>query len=182
MDVETLKPGQCINDAIIKFWMNWLKTPRSPHDAVADVHVFSTYFVSGIMNHGYNPSMQRWLKRVNIFDKKLLILPIHAGHHWSLVAVFNPKLIMQTKKRMSTPNYTGDVSCMVHLDSLGSTTIHDRISIGNSVRLVLNKEWDRHYNNGTDRTNMPFNHRSFKLHCPKGKLNSSVMYVFDDQL
>ena len=171
MDVNTLKPRQCLNDTIIKFWLNWLSTPRSPCDIAAEVHVFSSFFISGVMDNGYNQSMQKWLKRVNIFERKLLIFPVHAGHHWSLVAVINPKLIMQTKRGLSTQNlnYTGDVSCMIHFDSLGSFTIHDRAQIGNVVRLVLNKEWERYYNNAIDKTNLPFNHRSFKLHCPFGK-------------
>ena len=169
-DVATLKPHQLLNDVIINTWLKWLTTPRSYNDTNSDVHVFSSYFISSVMVNGYNKSLRRWLKKVNVFEKKLLLFPIHAAYHWSLIAVISPKLIKQTSTRYGDPNYSRGVSCMIHLDSLGSSTMHDRHQHGWAIRGVLNVEWGRHYNDSLDKAAKPFTHRTFQLHCPSGKL------------
>eukprot|EP00984_Skeletonema_dohrnii_P026735 scaffold16130_cov152-Skeletonema_dohrnii-CCMP3373.AAC.2 len=135
MDASTLKPERCLNDSIINFWMSWLITPRSPQDTNSPIHAFSTHFLAGVMTNGYTDSLQRWLKRVNIFEKKLLLFPVHLGHHWSLIAVLNPKLIKQTRARWGSTNYTRNVTCMLRLDSLGCTTIHDGSQLAYAIRL-----------------------------------------------
>lgn len=170
MDASTLKPERCLNDSIINFWMSWLVTPRSPQDTSSPIHAFSTHFLAGVMTNGYTDSLQRWLKRVNIFEKKLLLFPVHLGHHWSLIAVLNPKLIKQTRARWGSNNYTRNVTCMLRLDSLGCTTIHDGSQLAYAIRLVLNKEWGRHFNTNLDQDSRPFNHRdkACQLHFPQG--------------
>ena len=170
MDASTLKPERCLNDSIINFWMSWLITPRSPQDTNSPIHAFSTHFLAGVMTNGYTDSLQRWLKRVNIFEKKLLLFPVHLGHHWSLIAVLNPKLIKQTRARWGSNNYTRNVTCMLRLDSLGCTTIHDGSQLAYAIRLVLNKEWGRHFNTNLDQDSRPFNHRdkACQLHFPQG--------------
>jgi hypothetical protein len=32
-------------------------------------------------------------KKINVFEKKLIFIPIYADHHWSLCVVVNPGLI-----------------------------------------------------------------------------------------
>ena len=170
MDLDTLRPQQCLNDAVLNFWFKWVTTPRSPQDTSSQVYVCSTYFLPGVLAEGYNSRYQKWLKKVNLFEKKLVIFPVHLGHHWSLVAVINPGLIKQTKARWGDTSYTGDVTAMIHLDSLGSSSVHDKEQLGSAVRDVLNKEWDRHNNDALDKTDRPFTHRqSFKILFPRGK-------------
>jgi hypothetical protein len=180
-DVATLKPHQLLNDVIINSWLKWLTTPRSRNDTNSDVHVFSSYFISAVMANGYNKSLQRWLKKVNIFEKKLLLFPIHAGYHWSLIAVISPKLIKQTSKRYGEPNYSQGVTCMIHLDSLGSSTVHDRHQLGWAIRGVLNVEWGRHFNDTLDKEAKPFTHRTFQLHCPSGKLELELKEMMSSE-
>eukprot|EP00984_Skeletonema_dohrnii_P033870 scaffold31937_cov184-Skeletonema_dohrnii-CCMP3373.AAC.1 len=55
---------------------------------------------------------------------------------------------------------------MIHLDSLGSSTVHDRHQLGWAIRGVLNVEWGRHFNDTLDKEAKPFTHRTFKLHYP----------------
>lgn len=170
MDLNTLNPKCCLNDSIINFFLKWLITPRTPTDKSSSAYAFSTYFLSKVLTEGYTPTLQRWLAKVNVFEKKLLLVPVHFAHHWSLVAIFNPGKIKQTQRRWLDQNYTGEVTAMMHFDSLGPNTIHDRKAIANAVRLVLNIEWDKRYNNTLDQFSRPFTHRgSCDLICPKGK-------------
>ena len=34
-----------------------------------------------------------WTKSVNVFEKKLIFVPVHADEHWSLCVIVNPGLI-----------------------------------------------------------------------------------------
>ena len=86
--------------------------------------------------------------------------------------MLNPGLIKKTKARWGDEKYTGHVTAMIHLDSLGSRTMHNRQKLACAVRDVLNKEWDKYYNNNAlDKFSRPFTHRhkSFQLHCPTGE-------------
>lgn len=120
--------------------------------------------------------MKKFLKNVNIFEKKIVMFPVHLASHWSLVAVLNPNLIKQTKARFGDTTYSKDVTAMIHLDSLGSGTLHNRREIAQAVRNVLNAEWRRHHDDALDRFEMPFSHRhkSFQLHFPEGERSLSV--------
>ena len=171
MDLATLKPEQWLNDAVLQFWFKWISTPRCPDDNASSVHICSTYLLSGVLSEGYSDKMKKFLKKVNIFEKKIVMFPVHLASHWSLVAVLNPNLIKQTKTRFGDPTYSRDVTAMIHLDSLGSGTVHSRKQIAQAIRNVLNAEWRRYHDDALDRCEMPFSHRhkSFQLHCPVGK-------------
>ena len=170
MDVNTLKPKECLNDSIINFWLKWLITPRSPDDAQTSIYAFSTHFLSGVLSNGYNESLQRWLKKVNIFQYQMLLFPVHLGFHWSIIAVLNPMLINQTKTRWNDESYTRNVTCMIRLDSLGCSTIHDGSQIAYALRSVLNTEWAKHCVTALDQETRPFSHRHnvCKLISPEG--------------
>ena len=172
MDLATLKPGQWLNDAVLQFWFKWISTPRCPDDNASSVHICSTYLLSGVLSEGYSDRMKKFLKKVNIFEKKIVMFPVHLASHWSLVAVLNPNLIKQTKARFGDTTYSRDVTAMIHLDSLGSVSVHSRKQIAQAVRNVLNAEWRRHHGDALlDRFEMPFSHRhkSFQMHCPEGE-------------
>ena len=171
MDFATLEPEECLNDAVLNFWFKWVTTLRCPEDKTSSVHICSTFLLSSVLNDGYNERYQKWLKNVNIFDKSMVLFPVHLAHHWSLIVVLNPKLINQTKRRWNDPMYTGDVFAMIHLDSLGCGTVHNKQHLARAVRDILNKEWDKYNNNALDKTNRPFSHRheSCKLYSPKGE-------------
>lgn len=176
MDFETLKPEQWLNDAVLNFWFKWITVQRTPNDRTSSIHICSTYFLSGVVNEGYNDSYQRWLKNVNIFDKRIILFPVHLAHHWSLVIVVNPKFIRQTKVRWGDERYTRDVTALIHLDPLGSGTVHNKQRLGRAVRDILNKEWDKHCNNTLDQCERPFTHRhnACRLYSPSGKCYTCV--------
>ena len=51
-----------------------------------DVYVYSTFFYLKLSRDGYE-AVYRWTKSVDIFNFRLLIVPIHLGTHWCLATV-----------------------------------------------------------------------------------------------
>uniref|UniRef100_A0A8C5LQ87 SUMO specific peptidase 3 n=1 Tax=Leptobrachium leishanense TaxID=445787 RepID=A0A8C5LQ87_9ANUR len=50
------------------------------------VHFFNSFFYDKLRTKGYE-GVKRWTKNVEIFNKQLLLIPIHLEVHWSLVCV-----------------------------------------------------------------------------------------------
>ena len=59
------------------------------------VHCFNTNFLSTFFSRGYK-AVRRWTKKVDIFQKDILIIPCHvSSNHWTLAAVdFSKKTII----------------------------------------------------------------------------------------
>ncbi|XP_054556447.1 sentrin-specific protease 5 isoform X2 [Talpa occidentalis] len=50
------------------------------------VHFFNSFFHRQLVTKGYN-GVKRWTKKVDLFKKSLLLIPIHLEVHWSLITV-----------------------------------------------------------------------------------------------
>ncbi|XP_046688046.1 sentrin-specific protease 1-like [Homalodisca vitripennis] len=59
---------------------------RSKQDKNMAVYAFNTFFYPKLISQGYN-SLKRWTKKVDIFDKEFLLVPIHLGIHWCMATV-----------------------------------------------------------------------------------------------
>ncbi|VVC25183.1 Hypothetical protein CINCED_3A000641 [Cinara cedri] len=72
-----------INDEIINNYMSLIQT-RSPDT----VYTFNTFFYLTFSTQGYK-RVDRWTKKIDIFAKKKLFIPIHIreDNHWVLVYV-----------------------------------------------------------------------------------------------
>jgi Ulp1 family protease len=87
-DIKTAEPGNFINDNVVDFWMHWIQRKEMPNDSL--VHIFSTHFYTELVNGGYDAVLHWTTNRgINIFQKKLIMIPIHKQKHWSLCAVMN---------------------------------------------------------------------------------------------
>lgn len=99
-DYADILRGRWLNDKhmdVLLYWVmqNTLKTSKS-----ADVHVFGTQLYTAIADwckaatEGSTFRLELATKRVNIFEKKHIIMPICEGHHWMLAVVSWPKIII----------------------------------------------------------------------------------------
>lgn len=93
---------------IINFYME-LISDRSQKNQTKypAIHCFNTFFCTTLLESGY-AKLKRWTKRVDIFSKDMVLIPVNSSLHWTL-AVFDFR-----KKRLAM------------YDSLG----------GNNARLV----------------------------------------------
>ncbi|CAO1616047.1 unnamed protein product [Sympodiomycopsis kandeliae] len=100
-DIIKLRPGQWMNDETITFYMTMINQRsiqaeqerskpgynKRKWDAFYRVHAFNSHFWAKLQDSGYT-SVSRWTRRVNIFEKDLILIPCNLGNsHWTCAAI-----------------------------------------------------------------------------------------------
>ena len=77
-----ISANQKLNDEVINCYMDNLSINY------IDVFLYSTYFYSKLSKSGYD-GVKRWNKNINIFNYKIILIPIHLtkSEHWTLVCI-----------------------------------------------------------------------------------------------
>ncbi|KAF5296827.1 hypothetical protein FQA39_LY12345 [Lamprigera yunnana] len=109
-DYLCLAQDQFLNDVIIDFYLKYLVL-NLPEETQKKVHVFSTFFYKRLTTKPakasrrshpaeVDPSLtaaqkrharvEKWTKRVNLFEKDFIIIPINENAHWFLAIVCFP--------------------------------------------------------------------------------------------
>ncbi|XP_035291076.1 sentrin-specific protease 3a [Anguilla anguilla] len=84
-DLSTLYGQNWLNDQVMNMYGDLVM------DSVPEkVHFFNSFFYDKLRTKGYD-GVKRWTKNVDIFQKELLLIPIHLEVHWSLVCVDVPR-------------------------------------------------------------------------------------------
>ncbi|KAM6924869.1 sentrin-specific protease 1 [Xenentodon cancila] len=92
-DLQTLSNLNWLNDEVINFYMNLL-VERSKKPSLPSVNTFNTFFYPKLRSSGYS-AVRRWTKKMDVFAKDILLVPVHLGMHWCLSVVdFRKKSIM----------------------------------------------------------------------------------------
>ncbi|XP_031700865.1 sentrin-specific protease 1 [Anarrhichthys ocellatus] len=92
-DLQTLSNLNWLNDEVINFYMNLL-VERSKDPGLPSVNTFNTFFYPKLRSSGY-PAVRRWTKKMDIFSKDVLLVPVHLGVHWCLSVVdFRKKAVI----------------------------------------------------------------------------------------
>ncbi|XP_029011363.1 sentrin-specific protease 1 [Betta splendens] len=92
-DLQTLSNLNWLNDEVINFYMNLL-VERSKDPSLPSVNTFNTFFYPKLRSSGYS-AVRRWTKKMDIFSKDILLIPVHLGVHWCLSVIdFRKKAIM----------------------------------------------------------------------------------------
>lgn len=84
-DLQTLSNLNWLNDEVINFYMNLL-VERSKDPSLPSVNTFNTFFFPKLRSSGYS-TVRRWTKRMDIFSRDILLVPVHLGVHWCLSVV-----------------------------------------------------------------------------------------------
>ncbi|KAG6891417.1 hypothetical protein C0992_007196 [Termitomyces sp. T32_za158] len=99
VDLSRLLPGQWLNDEIINFYGALLlgrsddckENPRKQKASgmqVLNVHYFSTFFWSKLKEGYEKGRLAKWTKKVDIFSKDVILIPInHSNAHWTSAAI-----------------------------------------------------------------------------------------------
>ncbi|KAJ1954508.1 SUMO1 sentrin specific peptidase 1 [Dipsacomyces acuminosporus] len=85
-DIATLGDGRWLNDEVINFYMQLIVSRSEQNPALPKVHAFNTFFYSKLKEQGY-ASVRRWTRRIRLFEKDVLIVPVHLGVHWCCAVV-----------------------------------------------------------------------------------------------
>ena len=136
-DIKTLDPGIYLNDTIIDFYLKYLYMGLLENSLQQNVHVFPVSFYTRLTRDPKEGSMmymqemssnlsraeirynrvQRWLREVNLLEKKLVLIPICEHAHWFMIVLVNPG---------------GEEPCLLVLDSMGG---------GNTAATTVIKEF-----------------------------------------
>uniref|UniRef100_UPI0037E753B6 sentrin-specific protease 5-like n=1 Tax=Semicossyphus pulcher TaxID=241346 RepID=UPI0037E753B6 len=80
-DLGTLEEQNWLNDQIINMYGELIMEATQQK-----VHFFNSFFHKQLVAKGYD-GVKRWTKKVDLFSKWLLLIPIHLEIHWSLITV-----------------------------------------------------------------------------------------------
>ncbi|XP_063196315.1 sentrin-specific protease 2-like [Chroicocephalus ridibundus] len=84
-DVHTLRNGSWLNDEVINFYMG-LVMERSKKAGYPSVHAFSSLFYEKLASGGYR-TVRRLTRRVDVFQKDIIFVPINLSLHWALAVI-----------------------------------------------------------------------------------------------
>ena len=175
-DYKNLDSGQWLNDSLVNLWMDWIS--RNINCKQSNICFFSSHFHEKLKNYGPT-GVKSWTVRreLNIFEKKMIFIPIHQEGHWSFCVIVNPGAIQTTADLVSVyldnNNKDQPVSCMLFFDSL---ELHSKSKIKKTLVGWLNFEWKRIKNTN----DMPFSEKKYCILNPVGMFiyQSYVFAVF----
>uniref|UniRef100_A0A0A1WRA7 Sentrin-specific protease 1 n=1 Tax=Zeugodacus cucurbitae TaxID=28588 RepID=A0A0A1WRA7_ZEUCU len=106
-DIHTLMGQNWLNDEVINFYMNLL-TERgdTKHDThgLPTVYAMNTFFVPRLLSAGHS-GVKRWTRKVDIFAKDIIPVPVHVGGvHWCMAIIHLKKRTIKYYDSMGTPN------------------------------------------------------------------------------
>ncbi|XP_034144395.1 uncharacterized protein LOC105028929 isoform X2 [Esox lucius] len=78
-DLSTLDHQNWLNDQVMNMYGDLIM-----ESAQHRVHFFNSFFHRQLMTKGYE-GVRRWTRKVDLFSKSLLLVPIHLEIHWCLV-------------------------------------------------------------------------------------------------
>ncbi|XP_076879486.1 sentrin-specific protease 5 [Brachyhypopomus gauderio] len=80
-DLTTLDDQNWVNDQIINMYGELIMETTNHK-----IHFFNSFFYKQLVAKGYE-GVKRWTKKVDLFSKRLLLIPLHLEIHWSLITV-----------------------------------------------------------------------------------------------
>lgn len=99
-DLKLLLPGRWLNDEVINFYAEMLRQRQSTEieewekggkkgDKPFDAYIHGTFLFSTLETTGYDKAkLGRWVKKVDLFSKDIIVFPINRGQsHWVCGAI-----------------------------------------------------------------------------------------------
>lgn len=130
--LSCLQPNRMLNDTVVDFYMNHLLV-RAKDIIRPQVHLFNTFLyekLKSLPSGGAAASQLRWDKKVNIFDKNFLVIPVCDHAHWVLVvACFAGQEASNTRIQ----------PCLILFDSLGFKYLR---YFTEPIRKFLQQRWN----------------------------------------
>jgi len=142
-DYQCLESSEFLNDVIIDFYLK--ARQKSNQDIEKKAHIFSTFFYERLSFHlskdnnvdGYD-RVKKWTKKVNIFEKDFIVVPVNEKLHWYLC------IICYANRENKEPDDAFKKSCILIFDSLPNAN-DTRSETCKNLRAYLTKEWAAKY-------------------------------------
>ncbi|GAA5875191.1 hypothetical protein JCM3774_004165 [Rhodotorula dairenensis] len=107
-DVKRLQPDEFLNDTLIELGLKQILKRIEERDAslpdhekiAPHVHIFNSFFykqLSTPKKKGVDPYklVEKWTKKVNLFEKRFIVVPINEHFHWYLAMIINPSALLR---------------------------------------------------------------------------------------
>ncbi|XP_052310501.1 probable ubiquitin-like-specific protease 2B isoform X4 [Populus trichocarpa] len=164
-DVELLRPETFINDTIIDFYILYLKSKLKPGDKHR-FHFFNSFFFRKLADLDKGPSnacggrlafqrVHKWTRKMNLFEKDYIFIPINYSLHWSLIVICHPGEVVHSREDEGRNSVK--VPCILHMDSIRGS----HRGLKNLIQSYLYEEWRERHNGTVDDTLSKFIHLRF---------------------
>lgn len=125
-DVDLLQPDTFVNDTIIDFYIKYLKNKIEPGERHR-FHFFNCFFFRKLADLDKNPSsalegraafqrVRKWTRKINLFEKDYVFIPVNFNYHWSLIVICHPGEVAEFQG--ADPVKSPKVPCILHMDSI----------------------------------------------------------------
>ncbi|NWR30471.1 SENP7 protease, partial [Tachuris rubrigastra] len=105
-DLECLEYGEFLNDVIIDFYLKYLLLEKAPKRLAERTHIFSSFFykcltrtektsegdVKVSVAQRRHRRVRTWTRRINIFSKDYIFVPVNEESHWYIAVICFPWL------------------------------------------------------------------------------------------
>ncbi|KAJ0235912.1 ubiquitin-like-specific protease 2B [Hirschfeldia incana] len=170
-DVDLLQPETFVNDTIIDFYINYLKNQIQAEDRQR-FHFFNSFFFRKLADLDKDPSsiadgkaaflrVRKWTRKVDMFGKDYIFVPVNFNLHWSLIIICHPGEVANcTDLDLDSTK----VPCILHMDSIKGS----HAGLKNLVQSYLCEEWkERHKDTSDDISTRFMNLRFVSLELPQ---------------
>ncbi|XP_064986288.1 probable ubiquitin-like-specific protease 2B isoform X2 [Musa acuminata AAA Group] len=170
-DVDLLQPETFINDNIIDFYIKYLKNKIQP-DQKHRFHFFNSFFFRkladldkdrGCVSEGRAAFLRvrKWTRKVNIFEKDYIFIPVNFNLHWSLLIICHPGEVANLEDNEIDSD---KVPCILHMDSIKGS----HSGLKNIIQSYMWEEWkERHPETTEDDSLKYLNLRFVSLELPQ---------------
>ncbi|CAL4894156.1 unnamed protein product [Urochloa decumbens] len=171
-DAERLLPETFLNDTLIDFYIKHLST-RIESTKKHRYHFFNSFFFRKLADldkdQGRAPEgraaflrVRKWTRKINVFEKDFLFIPVNFNLHWSLIVICYPGEVVASED--GNAKLLAKLPCILHMDSLkGSHT-----GLKDIIQSYLWEEWkERHPESASDNSDKFLNLRFVSLELPQ---------------
>ncbi|XP_062203173.1 probable ubiquitin-like-specific protease 2B [Phragmites australis] len=171
-DAELLLPETFVNDTIIDFYVKYLSTRTEPTEK-RRYHFFNSFFFRKLADldkdQGRAPEgraaflrVRKWTRKINVFEKDFLFIPVNFNLHWSLIVICYPGEVATFKD--GDTEVSDKVPCILHMDSLKGS--HNGLK--DIIQSYLWEEWkERNPESASDNSDKFLNLRFVSLELPQ---------------
>ncbi|XP_021740355.1 probable ubiquitin-like-specific protease 2B isoform X3 [Chenopodium quinoa] len=144
-DVDLLEPDTFLNDTIIDFYIKYLENEIASTER-GRFHFFNCFFFRKLADPDKNPSgvfdgkagyqrVRKWTRKVNIFEKDYIFIPVNYNLHWSLIVVCHPGEVANFNDE--NVDESVKVPCILHMDSIRGS----HAGLKDLIQSYLSEEW-----------------------------------------
>ncbi|KAF3644482.1 putative deacetylvindoline O-acetyltransferase-like [Capsicum annuum] len=170
-DFDLLAPDTFVNDTIIDFYIMYLKNRISPENR-RRYHFFNCFFFRKLADMDKDPNsafdghaaflrVRKWTRKVDLFDKDFVFIPVNYNYHWSLIVICHPG---EVAKYDDIAANSLRVPCILHMDSFRGS----HVGLKGLLQSYLWEEWRERTKETSDVVSSKFqNLRFLTLELPQ---------------